>query len=113
MNLLPTSSGIRNKSIHEELVDLLGNPIAESNALFIPTRSTPSLEVLVWHGKRSVEKPRPPCANWVGSPLVCWSSPRWPASTKKLGSLRWRTRMLYWFEVAIPCTSATGSTSPD
>ena len=37
MNLLLTSSGIKNKSIHDALVGLLGKPIAESNALFIPT----------------------------------------------------------------------------
>jgi dipeptidase E len=37
MKLLLTSSGISNTSIHDALVDLLGKPIAESNALFIPT----------------------------------------------------------------------------
>jgi hypothetical protein len=44
MKLLLTSSGINNTSIHDALVDLLGKPIAESNALFIPTAtaSTPS-----------------------------------------------------------------------
>jgi dipeptidase E len=41
MNLLLTSSGVRNKSIHNALVDLLGKPIAESNALFIPTAIYP------------------------------------------------------------------------
>ena len=37
MKLLLTSAGIKNASIHDALVDLLGKPIAESNALFIPT----------------------------------------------------------------------------
>ena len=37
MKFLLTSSGISNKSIHKALVDLLGKPIAESNALVIPT----------------------------------------------------------------------------
>src|SRR5580692_2242662 len=41
MNLLLTSAGIKNKSIHDALVDLLGKPIAESNALFIPTAIYP------------------------------------------------------------------------
>jgi len=41
MKLLLTSSGITNKSIHDALVDLLGKPIAESNALFIPTAIYP------------------------------------------------------------------------
>jgi dipeptidase E len=37
MKLLLTSAGIKNASIHDALVDLLGKPIAESNALIIPT----------------------------------------------------------------------------
>ncbi|MFZ0546023.1 MAG: Type 1 glutamine amidotransferase-like domain-containing protein [Candidatus Promineifilaceae bacterium] len=41
MKFLLTSSGIKNKSIHEALVDLLGKPIAESNALCIPTAILP------------------------------------------------------------------------
>jgi len=41
IKLLLTSSGISNRSIHEALVDLLGKPIAESNALFIPTAIYP------------------------------------------------------------------------
>jgi dipeptidase E len=37
MRLLLTSAGIKNKTIHRALVDLLGKPIAESSALCIPT----------------------------------------------------------------------------
>jgi len=37
MKLLLTSAGISNKSIRDALVELLGKPIAESNALFVPT----------------------------------------------------------------------------
>jgi dipeptidase E len=37
VKLLLTSAGIKNMSIHDALVDLLGKPIAESNALCIPT----------------------------------------------------------------------------
>jgi dipeptidase E len=37
MRLLLTSAGIKNKSIHASLVDLLGKPIADSTALVIPT----------------------------------------------------------------------------
>jgi dipeptidase E len=37
MKLLLTSAGIKNPSIREALVDLLGKPIAESGALCIPT----------------------------------------------------------------------------
>jgi len=38
---LLTSAGIKNGSIREALVDLLGKPIAESNALIIPTAIYP------------------------------------------------------------------------
>jgi dipeptidase E len=37
MKLLLTSAGIKNLSIHNVLLELLGKPIAESNALCIPT----------------------------------------------------------------------------
>lgn len=37
MKLLLTSGGVRNPSIRDALVDLLGRPIAECNALCIPT----------------------------------------------------------------------------
>jgi dipeptidase E len=37
MKLLLTSAGIKNPSIRDALVDLLGKPIAESSALCIPT----------------------------------------------------------------------------
>jgi dipeptidase E len=37
MRFLLTSAGIKNVSIHDALVDLLGKPIPESNALCIPT----------------------------------------------------------------------------
>jgi dipeptidase E len=41
MKFLLTSAGIRNKSIQDALVDLLGKPIAESSALCIPTAIYP------------------------------------------------------------------------
>lgn len=39
MKLLLTSAGIKNPSINEAMLDLLGKPIAESDALCIPTAS--------------------------------------------------------------------------
>ena len=39
MKFLLTSAGITNTSIHDSLVDLLGKPIAECDALCIPTAS--------------------------------------------------------------------------
>ena len=41
MKLLLTSNGITNQSIHRALVDLLGKPIAEANALFVATGMYP------------------------------------------------------------------------
>ncbi|HEV2633571.1 MAG TPA: Type 1 glutamine amidotransferase-like domain-containing protein [Actinocrinis sp.] len=41
MKALLTSSGIKNGSIRDALVDLLGKPISESKALFIPTAVYP------------------------------------------------------------------------
>ena len=37
MKLLLTAAGISNPSIHKELVNLLGKPITEASALFVPT----------------------------------------------------------------------------
>jgi dipeptidase E len=39
VKLLLTSAGVKNTSIHDALVDLLGKPIVESSALCIPTAS--------------------------------------------------------------------------
>ena len=41
MKLLLTSAGIKNTSIHDALVELLGKPIAASSALIIPTAIYP------------------------------------------------------------------------
>jgi dipeptidase E len=41
MKLLLTSAGIKNTGINDALVDLLGKPIAECNALCIPTATYP------------------------------------------------------------------------
>ena len=41
MRFLLTSAGIKNTSIHNALVELLGKPIAESSALVIPTAIYP------------------------------------------------------------------------
>jgi dipeptidase E len=41
MRFLLTSAGISNASIHNTLVDLLGKPVAESSALFVPTAVHP------------------------------------------------------------------------
>ncbi len=43
MKYLLTSAGIRNTSIHSALIDLLGKPISDCNALCIPTAIYPFL----------------------------------------------------------------------
>lgn len=50
MKLLLTSGGVKNATIHDALLDLLGKPIAECNALCIPTASyaRPNGAVMAW-----------------------------------------------------------------
>ena len=86
MKLLLTSAGIKNTSIHDALVDLLGKPIAECNALCIPTApyGHPRRSRQAWRFI-SGQEPGSPMANWGGSPWACWSSPRCPASTRSAG----------------------------
>ncbi len=76
MRFLLTSAGIKNASIHDALVDLLGKPIAESSALCIPTamyghsHGRPRRAGMGVHQRT---RPAAPCANWVGSRWECWS----------------------------------------
>jgi len=42
MRMLLTSAAIKNASIRDALVELLGKPIAESSALCFPPRRTPT-----------------------------------------------------------------------
>lgn len=64
MKFLLTSAGIKNAAIHNALVDLLGKPIAECNALCIPTASyghsmvTP---VMAWQFISGQEPQTPMC----------------------------------------------------
>ena len=72
MKFLLTSAGIKNTSIHDALVDLLGKPIAESSALCIPTAIPPFPADLTWLPVHQRRAPAP-CASWVGSRWECWS----------------------------------------
>ena len=61
MRFLLTSAGIKNTSIHNALVDLLGKPIAESSALCIPTAIVPLLRrACQWPTGSSAETTRLP-----------------------------------------------------
>ena len=114
MKLLLTSAGIKNTSIHDALVGLLGKPIAESSALCIPTASY---------------------GHPMGGPAAAWrfitgraSTPMCELGWKSLGVLEltalpsideelWvplvqETDALL-VEAATPCICATGCGSPD
>ena len=56
MKFLLTSAGIKNTSIHNALVELLGKPIAESSALCIPTAAyaCPGGAAMAWRFIRGV-----------------------------------------------------------
>lgn len=71
MKLLLTSGGVTNASIRQALVDLLGKPIEESDALFVPTAQ--------WG--------QPAC-----SPQTVWRSTagRWPGE-QTLAGLPWKS----------------------
>jgi len=72
IKLLLTSSGISNKSIGDTLEQLLGKPISESNALFVPTGVYP----------------------FAGGPNYAW----WPIAGKMKGALvdlGWKTMGLF------------------
>lgn len=72
MKLLLTSSGISNSGIHNALVGLLGKPISDCNALFVPTGVYP----------------------FLGGPNYAW----WPIAGKMKGALvdlGWKTMGLF------------------
>ncbi|HMN28002.1 MAG TPA: Type 1 glutamine amidotransferase-like domain-containing protein [Caldilineaceae bacterium] len=63
MKYLLTSAGIKNTSIHNALVDLLGKPIAEASALCISTASyaIPNGPILAWRFISGREPETPMC----------------------------------------------------
>src|SRR6476646_6818400 len=61
MKLLLTSAGIKNASIHNTLVDLLGKPIAECSALCIPTAGYGHPQVQPFRAWRFISGREPEC----------------------------------------------------
>lgn len=63
MELLLTSAGIKNASIHKALVDMLDKPIGESNALCIPTAiyALPNGPYMAWQFISGLEPQCPMC----------------------------------------------------
>ena len=75
MKLLLTSAGVTNPSIHAALVEMLGRPIAESNALCIPTAQYghPMVGPGARPGSSSAATRLTPWSAWAGSRWACWS----------------------------------------
>src|SRR5215213_10881582 len=61
MKLLLTSAGIKNTSIHNTLIDLLGKPIAEASALCIPTAGYGHPQVQPFRAWRFISGREPNC----------------------------------------------------
>ena len=113
MRLLLTSGGIRNTSIHNALVDLLGKPIAESSALCIPTaayaRRRGAFNGLPVHQRIS----RQPHVR-IGLEVVGSAGAHRAPSIKKSIGFPWSRRLTpCWFGAAMSCICATGCGSPD
>jgi len=113
MKLLLTSSGIKNKSIHDALVDLLGKPIAESNALFIPTAIYPFPGGAGMAWQAICGKAPSPLSQLGWKSLGVLDLTALPSIDKKAWVLQWKRRTPCSFGEAILCTSVTGCDSPD
>ena len=98
MKLLLTSSGISNPSSHNALVNLLGKPVAESNALFVPTGIYPfSRGAAMAYKAVCGQVPTPLCE-------LGWKSLGCPVSTGAPGFRLSRKPTPYLSGVAIRCS---------
>ena len=114
MRLLLTSAGIKNTSIHDALVDLLGKPIAESSALCIPTAVYGHPQVGpggAWRFISGREARTPMCElGWKSlgvlelTALPSIDEERWVPLVRETDVLL--------VKAAMPCTCATGCGSP-
>jgi dipeptidase E len=98
MKLLLTSAGIKNPSIQNALVDLLGKPIAECNALCIPTASYGHPQVSPEGAWRFISgrEPRTPMTELGWKSVGVLELTRCPASTKNVGSSGFGRQMSCW-----------------
>ena len=112
MKLLLTSAGISNPSIHNALVDLLGKPVNEASALFIPTA--------IYALPRGGDIARSVICGLLGDPFcdLGWKSlgilelTALPGIKQALWIPVVGKRTPYWLEVATVSISATGCTNP-
>ena len=113
MKFLLTSAGISNTSIHKALIELLGKPVAESKALFIPTA--------IYGITGGAEIIRKVICGTIGDPFceLGWKSlgllelTALPTMKNELWVNMSRIVMPCWWEVAIANICATGCRSPD
>src|SRR5438034_8633616 len=106
MRFLLTSAGIKNTSIHNALVDLLGKPIAESSALCIPTAAYANPDG-AFHAWRFISgrEPRTPMCELGWKSLGVLELPPRPASAKNRGVPLARKTDAWWLEGADPLNS--------
>ena len=112
MRLLLTSSGVSNTSIHNALVDLLGKPIAESSALFIPTAIYPFPRGAAMAWQAISGKAKSPLAQLGWKSLGVLELTALPSIDKNAWVPSSRRRTPCWFGAAIPSIWPTGCGSP-
>jgi dipeptidase E len=114
MRFLLTSAGIKNTSIENALVDLLGKPIAESSALCVPTAiyANPDGAGHAWRFISGREARTPMCElGWKSMGVLELTA---LPSIDETQWVPWLRRLTpCWWEAAIPCICATGCASPD
>ena len=113
MQFLLTSAGINNTSIHNALVDLLGKPIAESSALFIPTAiyPFPGGAGMAWRADQ--RRAASPLCGLGWKSLGVLELTALPSIDDEAWVPRSRRRTPCWWGAAIPCICATGCGSRD
>lgn len=112
MKLLLTSSGISNPSIREALVDLLGKPISESNALFIPTAIYPCADGAAMAWRAICGNAKSPSCELGWKSLGVLELTALPSIREERGSL-WSRRLTHcWFGVGMSCICITGCGNP-
>jgi dipeptidase E len=105
--------GIGNTSIYNALVDLLGKPIAESNALFIPTAIYPFPHGASMAWQAICGKTQSPFCQLGWKSLGVLELTALPSIEKKvwIPAIQDADALLVWGE--IPCICPTGCKSPD
>ena len=104
MEFLLTSAGVRNESIHSALVDLLGKPIDECDALCIPTAiyAFPGGTQAAW--RLITGRATTPLCDLGWKSIGVLELTALPTSTETSGSPRCRMRTSCWCAAATACT---------